>query len=161
MKRFGAAALLLLLAGAAFAIEPGEPLAVSVREGELRSAPGFLSTIEARIQYGEALTALGVRGDWVRVRVESGGAEGWLHSTAVLPPGEMNLTGSTAEGTGTTSREIALAGRGFNEQVEQQYQEQQDLDFSGVDEMETLLLPPSELGEFLAEIGAEIVEEVE
>lgn len=161
MKRIGTAVLLLLLAGAAFAIEPGETLAVSVREGELRSAPGFLSTIEERVPYGESLTALGVRGDWVRVRVESDGTEGWLHSTAVLPPGEMNLTGSTGEDTGTTSREIALAGRGFNEQVEEQYQEEQELDFSGVDEMETLLLPPPELGEFLAAIGAQIEEEGE
>lgn len=161
MKRIGTAALLLLFAGAAFAIEPGETLAVSVREGELRSAPGFLSTIEERIQYGEPLTALGVRGDWVRVRVESSDAEGWLHATAVLPPGEMNLTGSTDADTGTSSREIALAGRGFNEQVEEEYQEQQELDFSGVDEMETLLVPSDELGDFLAAIGAEIVEEGE
>lgn len=161
MRRTGTAVLLLLLASALFAIEPGETVAVSVREGELRSAPGFLSTIEARIQYGASLTALGVRGDWVRVRVEANGAEGWLHSTAVLPPGEMNLTGSTAEDTGTTSREIALAGRGFNEQVEQEYQEQQELDFSGVDEMETLLLAPSELGDFLTAIGAEIIGEGE
>ena len=161
MKRIGTAVLLFLLAGAAFAIEPGDPIAVSVREGELRSAPGFLSTIEERVPYGASLTALGVRGDWVRVRVESSGGEGWLHSTAVLPPGEMNLTGATSDDTGTTSREIALAGRGFNEQVEQEYQEQQELDFAGVDEMETLLLPPSELGDFLTAIGAEIIEEGE
>ncbi|MFW5742404.1 MAG: SH3 domain-containing protein [Spirochaetota bacterium] len=159
MKRIGAVVLVLVLAGALFAIEPGDTLAVSVREGELRSAPGFLSTIEERLPYGESLTALGVRGDWVRV--ESNGSEGWLHSTAVLPPKEMNLTGSASEDTGTTSREIALAGRGFNEQVEQEYQEQQELDFGGVDEMETLLLPPAELGDFLAAIGAQILEEGE
>jgi hypothetical protein len=161
MKRIGAVILLFLLTGALLAIEPGDTLAVSVREGELRSAPGFLSTIEARIQYGASLTALGVRGDWVRVRVEANGDEGWLHSTAVLPPDDMNLSGSTSEDTGTSSREIALAGRGFNEQVEQEYQEQQELDFSGVDEMETLRLPPAELGDFLAAIGAQVVEEGE
>jgi hypothetical protein len=161
MKRIGTGILLFVVVNALFAITTGDTLAVSVREGEVRSSPGFLSRIDDRVPYGEAVTVLGTSGDWVRVRVDSSGTEGWLHNTAVLPPGEMNLTGSTAERTGTTSREIALAGRGFNQQVEEEYQEQQQLDFDRVDEMETLLLPPPELGDFLAAIGAQIVEEGE
>ena len=159
MARISAVLLLLfVLSGALFAISVNDTLAVSVREGELRSSPGFLSAITARVQYGESVKVTAKSGDWVRVRVESSGEEGWVHSSSVLPPREMNLAGSTGRDTGTTSREIALAGRGFNEQVEQEYKDQQDLDFSEVDEMETRILPLSELGAFLSEVDATIEE---
>lgn len=158
MKRFSVAVALLFAATALFAIATGDSLAVSVREGEVRSAPGFLSRIDGRVAYGESVTVQEVRGDWVRVTVAADGSEGWMHTTSVLPPGEMNLTGSTSGDTGTSSREIALAGRGFNEQVEQEYKDQSELDFGRVDEMEELLVDPAELGDFLGEIGARIDE---
>jgi uncharacterized protein YgiM (DUF1202 family) len=166
MTRVIAALLLMIVVGGAlYAIETGDNLAVSVREGELRTGPGFLSRIDTRVQYGEAVTVLGVRGDWVRVRVDVSRDEGWMHSSAVLPPAEMNLTGTSSGTTGTTSREIALAGRGFSERVEKEYQEQEQLDFAAVDEMETYIVPLPELGEFLAAVDAEIqdaeIEEVE
>jgi len=63
--------------------------------------------------------------------------------------------------SGASSDEIALAGRGFSEQVEREYEEQESLDFGPVDEMEGLLVPVSELGEFLGAIGAEIGPEAE
>lgn len=158
MRRLIPVLLLVLTSGVLFAISTGDNLAVSVRQGELRATPGFLSAITARVQYGDAVTVLGLRGDWARVRVDATNAEGWVHTSAVLPPKQMNLTGSSSRDTGTTSREIALAGRGFNEQVEQEYQEQNDLDFSKVDAMEAYLVPLPELGEFLAEVGASIEE---
>lgn len=151
----------ILFGGALFAISVGDDLAVSVRQGELRSAPGFLSRIDARLTYGETVTVLGVQGDWARVRVESTGDEGWLHGTAVLPPREMNLVDAEGRDTGATSDEIALAGRGFSEQVEREYGEQESLDFAPVDDMENLVLPVSELGDFLGAIGAEIAPEAE
>ncbi|MFP4113520.1 MAG: SH3 domain-containing protein [Spirochaetota bacterium] len=150
--------LLFVLSGALFAVSTGDTVAVSVREGALRSAPGFLGAITERVLYGASATVLSVRGDWVRVRVDETGTEGWLHSSAVLPPAEMNLTGSGSNRSGTTSREIALAGRGFNERVEQEYRQEEQLDFDLVDEMETYTIPPVELGDFLEEVGAGIAE---
>ena len=153
--------IFILLGGALFAISVGDDLAVSVRQGELRSAPGFLSRIDARLTYGEAVTVLGVQGDWTRVRVESTGDEGWMHASAVLPPREMNLADAGSRDSGASSDEIALAGRGFSEQIEREYEEQESLDFGPVDDMEDLLLPVSELGDFLGAVGAEIAPEAE
>ena len=159
--RFFAVLVLILLSGALFALSVGDDLAVSVRQGELRSAPGFLSRIDARLTYGAAVTVLGVQGDWTRVRVESTGDEGWMHATAVLPPRELNLADADRRDSGASSDEIALAGRGFSEQVEREYEEQESLDFGPVDDMEGLLVPVSELSEFLGAIGAEIAPEAE
>ena len=152
-------ALLLLLAvtGTLFAQRTGDTFAVSVRRGELRSAPGFLSRIDAQVEYGDAVTFVVGRGDWYLVRIADTDIEGWIHKTSVLPPRELNLTGGDGRQTATTSREIALAGRGFSERIEQEYQEQQQLDFALVDLVESYLLQPPEIGEFLEDIGATIV----
>ncbi len=152
------AVFLLLLAGSLYAQNAGDELSVSVREGELRSAPGFLSSIEARLEYGDAVRVISKINDWLRVTVDHTGDEGWIHASSVAQPRDMNLTGPGARETQTTTREIALAGRGFNEQVEQDYQEQMQLDFSAVDRVEENLLPLPELADFLSEIGAELLE---
>lgn len=153
MQRHFLLLALVLVAGSLFAIETGDTVAVSVREAEVRSAAGFLSPVQSLLEYGTSANVLSVRGDWIQI--EAGSTRGWLHSVSVLPPQEMNLSGE-AIGQGASTREIALAGRGFNEQVEREYQEQQDLDFGPVDDMETLVLPLGELGAFLEEIDAEL-----
>ncbi len=152
------AVFLLLLAGSLHAQSSGDELSVSVRQGELRSAPGFLSSIDARLEYGDAVRVISRVNDWLRVTVDHTDEEGWIHTSSVARPRDMNLTGPGARTTQTTTREIALAGRGFNQQVEQEYQEQMQLDFSVVDRVEENLLALPELADFLSEIGAELLE---
>ncbi len=149
---------LLLLAGTLYAQNPGDEAFVSVRTGELRSAPGFLSTIEARLEYGDEVRVISRLRDWLRVTVVLTEDEGWIHESAVAKREALNLTGPGARETGATTREIALAGRGFNQQVEKEYQEQMQLDFSVVDRVEANLLPLPELADFLSEIGATLLE---
>ena len=146
--------LLALTAGFAVGLEVGDQPAVSVREGDVRSAPGFLSTITAKVAYGGGVSILELRGDWARVRVVDTGAEGWLHVSAVAEKEALRLGQATGSSSGgTTSREIALAGRGFNEQVEAQYRSEKGLDFALVDQMEGYGQPVDSLGTFFAEAG--------
>jgi hypothetical protein len=161
MRRNVAMIVVLFAAGSLFALSPGDRLAVSIREGHLRSAPGFLSASGEGVAYGEAVTVLAVNGSWARVRVDERGAEGWMHDTAILPPREMHLEDAARRGGDASTREIALAGRGFSEQVEREYEAQQALDFAPVDAMEGLLVALPELGDFLNAVGAGISGEVE
>jgi hypothetical protein len=156
MIRTGLLVLLFAAAGFLSAQNAGDVLAISVREGEIRSAPGFLSTIESRAGYGETVRVVTRQGAWIRVRVEQTGIDGWIHQSSVLPPRDMNLTGASARESGATSREVALAGRGFNEQIEQEYREQHELDYESVDVMETYLMPLSALAAFLNDIGVDV-----
>ncbi len=154
MRKLIAVLTVFLVLSPIFAFDVGDEPAVSVREGELRSAPGFLARVTIRVDYGESVKILEIRGDWLRVRTADSGDEGWLHSTVVAGKEELRL--ERADGTtasGVTSREIALAGRGFNEQVEAQYKNDKGLDFTLVDEMEEYGRPVEELAAFFADAG--------
>ncbi|MFW6213440.1 MAG: hypothetical protein ACOC8L_11125, partial [Spirochaetota bacterium] len=137
------------------ALEPGDTVAVSVQEGQLRTSPSFLGSIEEILQYGELVLLVEAGESWSRITFGDGTVEGWMHNSALEPPASLNLEGEAIGTSGTTSREIALAGRGFNEQVESEYEDQAQLDFSMVDEMETYLLPTAELAEFLTAISGD------
>jgi hypothetical protein len=154
MRKLVAVLTLVLLLSPVFALDVGDKPAVSVRHGDLRSAPGFLAGITSQADYGESVEILEIRGDWLRVRAAGSGDEGWLHSSVVAEKVDLRLEragGSTAGGV--TSREIALAGRGFSEQVEAQYKNEKGLDFALVDKMEGYGRPIEELAAFFADAG--------
>jgi hypothetical protein len=151
----GLVGLLLIVASSVAALEPGDTVAVSVQEGQLRTSPSFLGPVEETLQYGELVSVLEAGESWSRVTFGDGTAEGWMHNSALEPPASLNLEGEAIGTSGTTSREIALAGRGFNEQIESEYEDQAELDFSMVDQMETYLLPTAELAEFLTAVSGD------
>ena len=153
-RRRRLAVLLMLAAAPLFAFKVGDALAVAVREIQLRGSPAFLAPVSERLQYGQDVTVLEIRGDWARVRVTTTGREGWLHSTAIREPREVVMTpGGRTTGAISTS-EVALAGRGFNETVEREYRDQTKLDFGPVDAMEREIIPVEQLSDFLTGIGA-------
>lgn len=130
---------------------------VQVREGELRARPSFLGAVVTTVQYGDTVEILATHGVWKQVRRES--TEGWMHESALTQrridwqAGDRELTGAT------TQDEMALAGRGFNAQVEQQFRtEHSRIDFSWVDRMAKLRKSPQEILEFLT-VGGLNVEE--
>ncbi|MFP4430470.1 MAG: hypothetical protein ACLFPV_04415, partial [Spirochaetaceae bacterium] len=67
-------------------------------------------------------------------------------------------SGTTEGSTGASGTEVALAGRGFNQEVENRYKDEQGLDFTYVDAMEGYEYPPEVLLAFLQEGGLEIPE---
>jgi hypothetical protein len=103
--------------------------------------------------YGERVRVTGEAPGWMRVMLPSG-SQGWVNSgalttrTIVWSPGGGNVQQTAS------SREIALAGKGFNEQVEIQFREgNPKLDFTWVDRMETLTVTPEQVRAFLEEGG--------
>jgi hypothetical protein len=157
MRKLLAVFAAILILSPAFALDIGDEPAVSVRDAELRTAPGFLAKITARLDYGASVLILEARGDWYRIRAATSGEEGWLHVSAIAEKEELRLGRAEGPATGgATSREIALAGRGFNEQVEAQYKSDKGLDFALVDEMETYGRPVEDLAAFFADAGMSI-----
>jgi hypothetical protein len=155
--------LLTAIAACVFAFEPGDSVVVQVREADLRSTPGFLGAVVRVVQYETAATVVEVRGDWVLLQLGESDQTGWMHSSALLAPQTRGglLAGNRSGQRGASSSEIALAGRGFNAEVEAEYQSETGLDFSTVDEMETYTLPIDLLGEFFATAGLEFGEDTE
>lgn len=143
--------LLVLLGGTAF----GETLSVTVRETQLRSSPAFLGRVLEELSYGDQVERLSERSGWMEVRADSG-TEGWVHGSA-LTEKRIVLNASESEvDTGASRGEVALAGRGFNQEVENQYKEETGLDFSRIDEIESREMSAEALIAFLREGGLEI-----
>lgn len=115
----------------------------------MRSTPSFLGRILIVLPYGERLKTVKEQNSWVEVVVDDG--TGWIHSSA-LSHKEVVLTAGGGTGkSGASSDEIALAGKGFNKEVEAQYKEEQDLDYTWVDRMEAYVILPQEAAEFLVQ----------
>ena len=115
----------------------------------MRSKASFLGSTVGEVGYGTQVTVISQRGPWVQVTAPDG-ASGWLHESALSEDELAMVSGSIDAETGASGEEIALAGKGFNEQVEGEYQkENEDLDYTWVDLMEKMVISPQQAEEFL------------
>ena len=124
-----------------------ENLKVTVKSTKLRKSPKFYSPSVATLKFGDSLQKLGEQGDWIQA-MTTAGVQGWTHSSAVTEP-KFSLTARTTAGTGTTADEVALAGKGFNEQVEKEYRKTAKLDYTWVDRMVKIKITGTEMEGFL------------
>ncbi len=122
---------------------------VQVREGQVRSAPSFLAEIVARPSYGERVTLIQDQGAWKKVKTNAG-VQGWMHVSALTTKNLALRAGTTNQRTSATGGEIALAGKGFSEDVEKQFKNlNRNLDYTWVDRMESFRVSPEEMQTFL------------
>jgi SH3-like domain-containing protein len=154
-------ALLLLAALAVGNLAAEKMMSVSVKETPLRATPTFMGRIVTVLHYTDRVEVLEERSGWARVSLSGAqSAQGWVHMSAlsrkniVLQAGDSNVRQSASSG------EVALAGKGFNEQVEAQYKQQNNLDYTVVDQMEQVTVSMEEILLFVEE-GALILDEGE
>ncbi|MBN1435379.1 hypothetical protein JW921_11500 [Candidatus Fermentibacterales bacterium] len=129
-------------------LEAGDQAVVKVLDQHLFSQPLFYSAPVAELSLGEVLGISAESGDWFEARTGAG-ISGWVHSTAITETG-VDLA-HTGGGSGSVSaEEITLSGRGFNADIEASYRDENpDLDFTPVDQMERMEVEPGELYQFL------------
>lgn len=129
-----------------------EKKSVQVREGLIREKPSFLGKKVADIFYGEMLEVLEESDGWSKVKMPGNGPSGWVHTSSlteeeiVLSAGQENVSHSA------TGDELALAGKGFNQQVENEYRSRNPkVDFVWIDKMEKIRVSPEQMQVFLDE----------
>jgi SH3-like domain-containing protein len=128
-----------------------QTLSVQVKEGELRATPSFLGQIVTRVAYGDRVSVIEDRGTWKKVSVR-GGKQGWMHTSALTTKKIALRAGQTNVQTGATQNELALAGKGFNEQVESSFRKQnRNLDYTWINRMETFKVSPDQMRSFLVQ----------
>ncbi|MBN2586171.1 MAG: hypothetical protein JXA64_06050 [Candidatus Fermentibacteraceae bacterium] len=116
--------------------QPGDQVAIAVQNQFIYPMPAFYASPTQSVTFGTLAVIDEVQGEWYRITTALD-RTGWIHMTAVTGAIESSSSGTSASG-GVTSDEIMLAGRGFNEDIEQTYAgENPELDFSMVDRMET------------------------
>ena len=124
----------------------GGTLYVATKTADLKSSTGFFASKRGTLNYGDRVTVLQVNGKYVEVRSASGTLTGWT-AVANLSAKQV-IAGST---TSASSSEVALAGKGFNQEVEDAYKKEGNYDYADVDRTETLTVNEAELYRFLDE----------
>jgi uncharacterized protein YgiM (DUF1202 family) len=141
--------LFLLIAGIAAAqASKGGTMYVATKTLAVKSGTGFFAGTKGTLNYGDKVSVLQVSGKYVEVRSAANSSlSGWV-ATANLSAKQI-ASGNTAS---ASAREVALAGKGFNQEVENSYKSsQKNLNYADVDKVETITVSESDLRQFLTE----------
>jgi len=134
-----------------------ETMSVQVKESEIRATPSFLGKIVAKVVYGDRVIVSEKNGSWTKVSLKGGGSQGWMHASALTTKRIVLKSGQTNVLTGAGQDELALAGKGFDDQVEASFAKQnKKLDYTWINMMETFKVAPEAMNAFLVqgEVGA-------
>ena len=149
MKRTTLIAAVML---ALTAIAHANPITMSlqIRKGDVRSSPSFLGKIVGSAAYGDRLTVEETKGAWSRVTADTSDLTGWLHSSALTKKKVKLTAGEKDADVAASSGELALAGKGFNSEVEAEFKaKNKDIDFTWIEKMEKLKVSRKELQDFV------------
>ena len=137
------AVLLAISAGAALAT----PMSVQVRNCRVRATPSQLGSTVATVDYGAVLQAGALQNGWYPVTTADG-KTGWVHESALSKKPIAMRAGTSDVATGASSDEVALAGKGFNEQVESKLRKEGKLDYTWVDRMSAINIGGDKISQF-------------
>ena len=125
----------------------GGTMYVATKTLDLKSSTGFFASTKGTLQYGEQVTVLQISGKWAEVRsAASSSLSGWT-ATANLTAKRI-VAGASAT---ASAQEVALAGKGFNQEVENAYKSGGKLNYEDVDKTEEVSVSLEELREFIVE----------
>ena len=125
------------------------PMSVKVKETQIRATPTYLGKILAIARYGDRLEVLEKQNGWAKVNLPSGKGQGWVNLSALQDKRIALKAGDAAATGGASSGEVALAGKGFNKEVEAQYRDEKQLDYTWIDRMEGYRVSPEQIMAFL------------
>lgn len=154
--RFFIAACLLLCVAAVFAADLKQR-SVTVKETQVRDKPSYLGKVLGPLFYGDRVTILaqpaGAPQGWLKVAGPDNKLQGWVNASALTPTDIALKSGSETVSQTASSGDVALAGKGFNADVEAQYKQDQKLDYTWVDRMEGFQIDPQQVSLFLDQGG--------
>ena len=132
-----------------FFLLAAETLVIKVKTTNLRKEPKFYAQTMAVLEAGENVEELTAQDGWLQVKT-SKGLVGWIHSSSAEEKKFSLLALDQSMKTQASSGEVALATKGFNEQVEKEYKTSHpDISFAQVDKMLKIMIPSSEMIVFL------------
>lgn len=127
-------------------------MSVQVRQGQVRATPSFLGKVIATLAYGDRVETLEEKGGWVRIVPPGSKATGWIHSSALTEKRVVLRAGKKEADVAASTGELALAGKGFNADVEEAFKARnREVDFTWIDRMQNLNVPPGKIDAFVQE----------
>jgi len=132
---------------AAAQVSAGGTLYVAVKSAALKSSTGWFASTKGSLTYGDRVTVLRVSGKFVEVRSAANASlSGWTASANLSA--KQVVSGST---NSASAKEVALAGKGFNQEVENSYKLKQRVNYADVDKTEAITVSEADLRRFLEE----------
>lgn len=131
-------------------------MSIQIRNAQLRASPSYLGKPTGTAAYAQRVAVLQTQGDWLEV--QSGAAKGWLHKSALTTKKIVAKAGAEDIGATASGDELALAGKGFNADVEADFKEKHaKIDFGVIDRMEKIKVSAGEARDFLVDGGVKRV----
>jgi len=126
-----------------------ETFIVKIQTTNLRKEPKFYAQTLAILKAGEKVEKLSIQEGWLQVK-NSKGLVGWIHSSSAEPKKFSLLALDKSLKTKASASEVALAGKGFNKQVEESYRARNPgISFAQVDRMLKIRISPLKIRAFL------------
>jgi len=142
---FGLALFVTGLAAAQLSV--GSTVYVATKTTALKSSTGFFASTRGTLNYGDRAIVLRISGRFAEVRSAlNSSLSGWT------PSGNLSVRQIISGNTNSVSaNEVALAGKGFNQEVEDAYRNQGNLNYADVDVVEAITVSEDDLRRFLEE----------
>ncbi|MDR2747078.1 MAG: SH3 domain-containing protein [Treponema sp.] len=135
----------LLASAAAAQIKEGQTAYVTAKSLPVKSGTGFFARTLGTLKYGDPVTVVRINGKWAEIR-SSVQVNGWA-AHANLSTKRVTASG----GSSASSKEVAMAGKGFNEEVEGAYKGSHAVNYGAVDIVESNVVSDEELLVFIQE----------
>ena len=139
--------LCFLISGALFAqISKGGTAWVSAKTAAVKSSTWFFAGTKGTLQMGDQVAILQVNGNWAEIRSSANSSlTGWTQIS------NLSARQIISSSTGASASEIALAGKGFNQEIENSYKSEGSLNYADVDRTEAITVSQDELYKFVTE----------
>ena len=138
IRRIIVISLLLLAAVAVFAADPPKDRSVIVKETQVRDKQSYAGKILGKLEYTDRVQVIDLPAgsSWAKVRFAAKKLEGWVHLSALSKESRLVIKeGDRDVKTPPEGYEVALAGKGFNEEVEADTRKDKALNYQAVDDM--------------------------
>ena len=136
--------IFMLLSVLAGSIAFAATMSVQIQQAKVRATPSQLGSVVDTVGYGEEINVGELQKGWYSVTTKNGKI-GFLHESALSKKPVKMRAGATDTATGVSSDEVALAGKGFNEQVENKLKADGTLDYTWVDRMSVYNIDPYQI----------------
>jgi len=129
-----------------------ETARIITKENAVREDCRFFAPVRAKVQYNEAVEIISRDGDWLRVKYK--GISGCIHKCAIEER-RFTFSGFDSQKTQSASGdEVALAGKGFNEQVEKSFiAKHPELNFHMINAIENYRVSEDDVKKFMINGG--------
>ncbi len=143
--------MMLLVSMTALAGTTPKEVTVTSKQGNVKMKADHMSKNVEIVVYGDKLKIVTKENDWYQVTTPSG-KTGWIHESATTTK-KISIGKDAQVGDKSASHdEVALAGKGFNKQVEQAYTKDNPSvanAFKLVDQIEARKVPVAQLSAFI------------